>query len=208
MKDLLDEIQLSQNSLNQRLLQLLDTGLTKEQYRNYLSMQYHLTNGVQKHFLAVCAHETLRGKTALRKFLFKFSLEEEPHFQVAYNDILNLGMTPTECPLDVELWKLYFENLLKSKPFARIGAACILENVTAKSGALIDQLFSKADYISKKNTTFVTIHRHEELPHGDEVMSILEESHMTAEQKSDLLLGAKNGNTIFFRCFDWAINHK
>src|SRR5207247_567123 len=104
-------------------------GMTRPVYVRYLSFQHHLTNGVQRHFLAVAAHPTLAGRRKLRDFLYRFGLEEEPHFDVAKHDLEKMGETPLICPLDVRLWRAYFDDIVQTRPFVRLGATCVLENL-------------------------------------------------------------------------------
>ena len=66
-------------------------GLTEDMYVRYLSFQYHLTKGVQRAFFKVAGHPQLSGKNRLRQFLFKFALEEEPHYKVAEVDLERMG---------------------------------------------------------------------------------------------------------------------
>src|SRR5580700_6565557 len=75
--------------------------VTIEQYVRYLSMQYHLTKGVQRYFITAAGHSDLARRRKLRKFLFEFANEEELHFVVAGNDLHKLGKEPLPEPFDV-----------------------------------------------------------------------------------------------------------
>ena len=46
---------------------------------------------MQRHFLKVTAHPRLAHKNLLREFLFRFGLEEEPHYKVAEVDLQRMG---------------------------------------------------------------------------------------------------------------------
>jgi len=95
------------------------------------------------------------------------------------------------------------------KPFIRLGATCILENIAKKSNDLIDQLMSKADYLTKANTRFVVIHKHgENLPHGDQIIEAITEANPNEEQIKDLVHGAQVGSTMYLRMFYWVITGK
>src|SRR5690349_12937878 len=95
-------------------------GMTREIYVRYLSFQYHLTKGVQKHFLAIASHPRLSGRRSLRDFLYRFGLEEEPHFDIARHDLEGMGEVPLPCPLDVQLWWAYFDQIVVTRPFVRL----------------------------------------------------------------------------------------
>lgn len=104
---------------------------TLEQYVRYLSMQYHLTKGVQRYFITAAAHSDLARRKKLRTFLFNFANEEELHYLIAANDLRKLGRDPLPEPFDVSLWHAYFQRVVVDRPFIRLGAACILENISA-----------------------------------------------------------------------------
>ncbi len=186
-----------------------ETGLTREQYVRFLSMQYHLTKGVQRHFMIAASHPIMAQKRMLRQFLVNFANEEELHFDIAREDLLKMNEQPTDCPLDVTLWWSYFNSIIMEQPFIRLGATCILENIAKKSNDLIDQLMSKADYLTKANTRFVIIHKHgENLPHGDQIIEALEGARPNEEQLADLVKGAEIGKTMYLRMFYWVITGK
>ena len=129
--------------------------------------------GVQRDFLKVAGHPRLSGKAGLRSFLFKFGLEEEAHYKVAEIDLDRMGEKPLPCPLDVSLWWAYFDQIVEHRPFVRLGATCVLENLGAGAGALGHRLLDEAPFLNKGNTRFLTIHFHELLPHGDQIINAL-----------------------------------
>jgi predicted GNAT family N-acyltransferase len=121
-------IQVAQQEFRKLLLAMRETGgVTRERYVRYLSMQYHLTKEVQRPFMAIAAHPVLARRKKLRDFLYAFALEEEPHFAVAADDLDNLGEKPLPIPFDTELWWAYFNSAIGTRPFVRLGAACVLE---------------------------------------------------------------------------------
>jgi hypothetical protein len=180
-------------------------GLTREQYVRYLSFQYHLTKGVQRHFLKVAGHPRLARKNLLRDFLFKFGLEEEPHYKVAEVDLQRMGETPLPCPLDVSLWWAYFDQIVEARPFVRLGATCVLENLGGGAAALGHHLLDSAPFLNKSNTRFITIHFHEILPHGDQIVSALESAPLDAGDLHELIEGANIGSIIYLRLTMWAL---
>ncbi len=179
-------------------------GIDKEGYGRFLSFQFHLTQGVQRHFFSLAGHPDVGGTfDNLRKFLVRFAQEEEFHFIIAKDDLKNLGEELSPVPLDVLLWKAYFESCLEKNPFQRLGATCLLENVTGESKDLIKKLLS-ATYLTKQNTRFVEIHQHEKLPHGDEIIAALREAKLGAEQIKDLHKGLLYAEALYLRMLKWA----
>ena len=179
--------------------------MTEDVYVRYLSFQYHLTKGVQRHFLTLAAHPSLAGKRKLREFLFRFGLEEEPHFKVAESDLARLGHEPQPCPIDVSLWWAYFDRIVLERPFVRLGATCVLENLGAGAGALGHQLLDEAPYLDDRNTRFLQIHFHEALPHGDQIIAALRSVRLSEQDIADLIEGAHIGSIMYLRMADWAL---
>ncbi len=192
----------------QRMDALLTSGegLPKEKYVRYLSMQYHLTNGVQRPFMICASHPSLARRKPLREFLFKFALEEEPHYMVAKKDLENMGVEPLPIPAETEIWWAYFNSIIMDKPLIRLGATAVLENIGIKSHAVVDQLFAKANYLTKTNTVFFQIHKHgPNLNHGAEIFEALEEADLTEEMLADIIKGAKIGTKMYLDMADWAL---
>lgn len=180
-------------------------GLDLQRYQRFLSMQYHLTNGVQKHFFTAAAHPSMLHRKGLRKFLLQFADEEETHYMIAEKDLENLGLKPLDVNMDVRFWCSYFSSVVADRPFIRLGATCVLENIAVGQGDLIRKLVSDAGYLNPRNTRFLTIHQHEELPHGDQIYKALRDSQLGVEELSDLLLGANMGRVMYLRLFHWVL---
>ena len=196
----------AQSRLQELLLELESkNGLEKKCYEKYLRMQYHLTKGVQNHFYRIAGHDQLKNKKSLRSFLVSFADEEAPHYSIAEKDLKNLGCETGEVPLDVDLWWAYFDRAIESRPFLRLGATCVLENITNTSADIVKNLMVKAEYLSPKNTCFLTIHMHsEELPHGDQIIEALNSANLSETELKDLRQGAENGAFMFMRMINWA----
>ncbi len=180
-------------------------GLTLEQYVRYLSMQYHLTCNVQKHFFAIASHSSLSTKPRLREFLIAFGLEEEPHYQIAQKDIEHLSQELLPIPLDVKLWWAYFDSIINSRPFVRLGATCVLENLGPGGKDVVKRLLSNTEFITERTSRFIQIHLHEELPHGDQVVDALQKAQLSPEMLNDLKEGAQTGAILYLRMLDWAL---
>ncbi len=202
MKQVLAIVKQAQAAFRDMLLRMESNGgMTRERYTNFLSMQYHLTNGVQKHFYACASHHSLMHRKSLRKFLVNFADEEEPHYLIAEKDLENLDCRPGPCPVDVKLWWAYFDKVVMERPFVRLGATCILENISAGNGDIIKRLISNADFLTPRNTRFLVIHQHEDLPHGDQIVEALTAGKLDEQQVKDLEEGAEIAAKLYLRMF-------
>ncbi|GAB4229306.1 MAG: hypothetical protein Kow00121_58220 [Elainellaceae cyanobacterium] len=180
-------------------------GLKLEQYVRYLSMQFHLTRDVQRHFFAIASHSSLATKPKLREFLVSFGIEEELHYRIALKDLENLGQKPLPMPLDVKLWWNYFDSVIAVRPLVRLGATCILENLGSGGSDVVKRLLKNAPYINDRTARFITIHLHEELPHGEQVIEVLKRADLDFDQLSDLEEGANTGAILYLRMLDWVL---
>lgn len=198
-------IEEAQNVFEKLLLDHTSEGFTKDQYVRYLSMQYHLVRDVHRHFYSIAGHASLHENKNLRTFLITFANEEETHYRVAENDLKAIGMKPLNPPIEVYLWKAFFDSILQTRPFLRLGATCILENIAMKSDKTIERLMSGTSFLTKENSRFVQIHRHQDEAHGAEILSSLKESKLTKDEQNDLYEGSIIGANLFLRMFKWSI---
>ncbi|MBX3033954.1 MAG: hypothetical protein KF865_08515 [Bdellovibrionaceae bacterium] len=181
-------------------------GLTKERYARFLTMQYHLTKGVQKHFLQIAGHPKTAKKRELRKWLIGFAQEEEFHFEIAKSDLKEMGLEPGAFPLDTKLWWLYFDHLIQDRPFVRLGATCVLENISDGSAEVLDRMIRTSGYLTPKNLKFLTIHRHgPNLDHGDQVLKALEGANLSEEEMADVIEGARTATVMYMRFMHWIL---
>lgn len=188
-----------------RLDRLYDNGgLQLHHYIRYLSFQYHMIRDVQRVFLTIAGHPSLRGRKSLRDFLCHFAFEEEPHYALAAHDIRALGQEILPCPLDVSLWRTYFNALGQDRPFVRLGGTCVLENLGAAGGEVSRKLFAECGFVRPGNFTFFSVHYHETLPHGDQIYSALGSVALSEEELSDLVEGAAIAAVMYLRLVDWA----
>lgn len=191
--------------------QLLESALragpvTEEQYCRYLSMQYHLTRDVQTYFFAIAANAALAKRRKLRRFLCEFANEEELHYLVAGKDLAALGRKPLAEPFDVTLWHSYFRSVVTTRPFVRLGAAAILENLSAGAAREPSQRALSAPFMTRDNTKFLVLHQHETLPHGQQILDALDAESFEPAELSDLFLGARQGTVLYLRMARWAID--
>jgi hypothetical protein len=180
--------------------------VTIEQYTRYLSMQYHLTRGVQRYFFAAASHGDLARRRKLRKFLVDFANEEELHYVLAENDLRKLEFEPLPEPLDVALWHSYFEKVVSGRPFLRLGAACILETISAGVAAAPVKKALSAPFLTRENSRFLTLHQHEDLPHGQQIIEALAEAALEEHHLRDVLEGARKATVMYLRMADWALH--
>ncbi len=206
IKEVLAIVENAKTYFRSQLVKLSDEGgMTKEIYIRYLSFQYHLTKGVQRHFLKIAGHPSLSNKQTLREFLFRFAMEEEPHYRVAEVDLERMEEKPLPCPSDVSLWWAYFDKIVEERPFVRLGATCVLENLGAGAGNLGHELLENAPFLNRSNTRFLEIHFHEILPHGDQIIAALERVPLDQKNVADLKEGANIGAIMYLRLANWAI---
>jgi hypothetical protein len=206
VKSILTVVNTASNLLREKLEAIeANHGLTLEQYVRYLTMQFYLTKDVQRHFFAIASHASLFSKPKLREFLVAFGLEEESHYRIAYKDLENLGQVLLPMPIDVKLWWVYFDPIVLSRPFVRLGATCVLENLGAGSRDVTKRLLHKAPFVNERTSRFIEIHMHEELPHGKQVLAVLEQADLTPNQLADLEEGARTGALLYLRMVDWML---
>lgn len=184
---------------------LLDHPTTVDQYIRYLSFQYHLTKDVQRYFLAIAAHGDLARRRSLRGFLCDFANEEELHYLVAANDLSKLGIRPLPMPFDVELWHTYFSKVVVDRPFVRLGAAAILENISDGAAKEWVKKALQGSFLTRENTKFLVLHQHEVLPHGRQILEAIEKAQLEPRHFTDLNEGARKGTVLYLRMAEWAI---
>jgi hypothetical protein len=181
-------------------------GASMEQYKRYLTMQFHLTREVQTYFIAAAGHRDLARRRHLRKFLIEFANEEELHYLVAANDLAALGLEVGPMPFDVVLWHSYFKSIVSQRPFVRLGAACILENISGGEAREETNRALKAPFLNRANSKFLVLHQHETLPHGDQILDALDRADLSEAHLSDLAFGASAGTVIYLRMAEWALD--
>jgi hypothetical protein len=161
---------------------------------------------VQRYFFTAAAHPSLSRRKPLRSFLVGFANEEELHYLIAANDLAQMGLEPGPCPLDVELWHALFEKHTPTHPFRRLGAAAVLENMSSGEAKALVAAALSAPFLTKENTKFVAIHRHEALPHGDQVLDALSAARLDATELQDLVWGAQSATVMYLRMARWAVD--
>jgi hypothetical protein len=208
MQTLLDVIDLAQREF----AQLLDSAmrikpLDIRQYQRYLSMQYHLTRGVQAYFMCAAAHADFAGRKPLRRFLCDLANEEEEeqHCLVAAADLARMELPLLAEPLDVTLWHAHFRAVVADWPFLRLGAACVLENLSDGAARDATRTALRAPFLSAENTKFVMLHLHEVPPRGEQIVAALAAARLDEAQIEDLVTGAKQGMVLYLRMMEWVL---
>lgn len=184
---------------------LRDRPTTIDQYIRYLSFQYHLTRDEQRYFMAIAEHPDLARRRTLREFLSRFANAEELHCLVAANDLHKLGMRPLPMPFDVELWHHYFRTVGVDRPFVRLGAATILENISDGAAKEWVRKALVGEFLTRDNTRFLALHQHETLRHGDQILGAIEAGGLEPRHCRDLIEGARKGVVLYLRMAEWAI---
>lgn len=210
MKKAIEQVELAKQELRTRFLNAAkDGGLSKERYVRFLRAQFHLTKGVQRTFFAIAANSLMARKRSLRNWLINFAQEEESHFELAKADLKELGQEPGVCPLDVKLWWLYYESIVQERPFVRLGATCVLENIGNGSSDVIDGMIKESTFLNPKNLRFLIVHKHgPNLDHGNQIYEALEAAELSEEQLADVVEGTKTATTLYLRIFDWILSGK
>lgn len=195
------------NEFRQQILNsgIAKNGFTIDQYTRYLQMQYHLVKDVQKQFYQIASHPNIFPKNGFRNFLIEFGTEEGPHFRMAERDLKNLDYGIGESPLDVKLWWCYFDKVVQEKPLMRLGGTCILENIGSAVGDLVDAAISKTPFLNKGNTTFLVLHKHEVVNHGDLILDELEKANLSDDELVDVRGGLDECRPMVLRIFHWVL---
>jgi hypothetical protein len=206
MQTLLDVIDLAQREF----AQLLDSAMRVKpldirQYQRYLSMQYHLTRGVQACFMCAAAHADFARRKPLRRFLFDVANEEEQHYLVAAADLARMELPLLAEPLDVTLWHAHFRAVVNNWPFLRLGAACVLENLSGGAARDATRAVLRASFLSADNTRFMMLHSPEAQPHGGQIVAALAAANLDESQIEDLVTGAKQGMVLYLRMMEWVL---
>lgn len=200
------EIKLAQAAFASLLHGFLATRpVTEEIYQRYLSMQYHLTRGVQEYFIRAAAHADLCKMRRLRQFLLEFANEEELHYLVAAKDLESMGLRLLPEPFDVTLWHAYFHQIVGLHPFIRLGAAVVLESISSGQARPAVKRAMAAPFLGPRNTKFLVLHQHEVTLHGDQLLAALSDAPLSETHIGDLVLGAKRGTVMYLRMAETAL---
>ncbi|CAK0764135.1 Iron-containing redox enzyme family protein [Azospirillaceae bacterium] len=183
-----------------------ESGIAQSQYIRFLSMQYHLTKHAYWYFTVAASHASISRKKILRNFLIQFAREEELHYLVAGKDILSIGGEILSEPIDVTLWHAFFQKVVLERPFERLGAACVLENISGGQVKPQVKRLLSTPFLNRDNTRFIIIHQHEKIPHGEQILKIFKEIDMNAQELEDLNKGAEIGACLYLRMIDWSMS--
>ncbi len=175
-------------------------------YQRYLSMQYHLSKGIQRDFMLAAAHSDLNKRRTLRAFLVDFANERELHYLVAANDLHMLGLDLLPEPLDATLWHAYFDKVVSDRPFIRLGAACTVENISSGEAQPLAKAVLSAKFLNRDNTKFLALHDGEEEAYGAQALAVMEATNLREHHISDLVLGAKQGAVFYLRLMEWVLD--
>ena len=89
----------------------------------------------------------------------------------------------------------------------RLGATAVLENIGNYASPQIKQMLSNTNFINHSNTSFIQVHMHEELPHGDQILEALSQENFSDKHMSQLVEGARRARWLYSSTiFDWILN--
>ncbi|GBD49571.1 hypothetical protein [Methylopila sp. Yamaguchi] len=91
------------------------------------------------------------------------------------------------------------------RPFVRLGAATILENISAGAARPWVKRALTGSFLTRENTKFLVLHQHETLPHGDQIMEALATANLEERHLADLEEGASKGTVLYLRMAEWAL---
>ena len=174
-------------------------GLRLDPYVRYLSMHYHLTSEVEQHFLLVVSHPSLVRRRRLRNFLNERAIDKASHFDLVKNDLRNLAADPLKIPVDGELWRAYFTPVAQSRPFARLGAAAVLENLPIQGNSFGLNMIQGATFLDRRNTSFIEKFFHTGTPLVAPTLQALRSVRLQKSEVADCLEGAAKGAILYLR---------
>src|SRR3954463_15710231 len=177
----------------------------RDQYIRYLSFQYHLTRDVQVYLLAIAAHRDLARRRPLREFLYRIANEDELKYLVAAKDLATFGLAPLPISVDVELWHAYFRSVMHKRPFVRLGAPVLLENIGTGPARQWMQQALHGDFLDGSNTRFIVLRQHEDMAPGSQIMAALAEPATKPRHLTDLVEGARKATVLYLRMAEWAL---
>ncbi len=125
---------------------------------------------------------------------------------MAANDLLAFDRRPLPEPFDVTLWHSYFRGIVATQPLVRLGAAAILENLSAGVAREPARRALSAPFMTRDNTKFLVLHQHETNPHGEQILEALAAETFSAAELDELFLGARQGTILYLRMARWAVD--
>lgn len=168
-------------------------GLTEVRYGRLLSCLTHFTRDVQRHFYSLAGHQTFARRKELRAYLVQFADEEEWHWRIAQADLEALGQPLSPAPIEVDLWWAFFDKMVVERPFVRLGAAALLENlgncIPAEGTGVMDRPFLRPDTLR-----FYRIHHND--GHGEEILEAITHANPSTEEWQDVVRGAEVGRLL------------
>lgn len=177
-------------------------------YQKFLSAHYHLTRGVQKQFFRLSSSPRLARNHGLRQFFMRIAEPDQMHFVRAAEDLQALGMEALPEPLDVALWRSYFENSVDNRPFLRVGAALVLENAMTGAGRETAARLINGAFMTERNTGLLRLmHRGGPL-HAEPLIEALAMAELDETEVSDLIMGARQGTVLYLRILNWALERE
>ncbi|MFZ5784545.1 MAG: hypothetical protein ACOY4R_30490 [Pseudomonadota bacterium] len=205
----LDECILQAQSLLARLLATALEGraASRDQYARHLSFHYHLVKDVRDDLLAAAGHHDLARRSGLRDFLQRLANEEEMRYLVAAKDLAAMGRAPLPVNIDVELWHAYFRPLTRERPFIRLGAIALVENLVGGPAGPQMERTLQGSFLNGSNTRFVLQHWREGRTPGRDLLDALHGAALERRHVQDLVEGADKATVLYLRMVEWALEN-
>jgi len=173
----------------------VDAVTHRERLVRYLSVQYHLMRDVQRELFRIAAHPDLGIRRGLRDHLVARAGAEEFRFQEAADRVIGRGQSLVPAPLDVQLWHAYFDSLVDTRPFLRLGAACVLERIENEGIEPFRSMFGELPF-----------HAGYSKDAGRSLFQFLGGVELDPRQYQDLEEGAIHAATLYLRMLHWALH--
>lgn len=116
-----------------------------------------------------------------------------------------MGLSLLQEPLDVTLWHAHFRAVVDDWPYLRLGAGCVLENLSGGAAREPTRAALAAPFLTRENTRFVTLHLHETQPHGEQIVAALTASGPGDAELDDLATGARQATVLYLRMMEWVL---
>lgn len=174
-------------------------------YQRFLSAHYHLTRDIQKQFFHFSTSPKMARHTGLRQFFLYIPEPDDMHFACAASDLQAMDLETLPEPLDVALWRSYFDNSGDSRPFLRIGAALALENALTGKARNDAARALQGAFMTERNTSLLRLMHRGGALHGVPLMEALGAAELDAAEIADLVMGLRQGTVLYLRILNWTL---
>ena len=175
-------------------------------YHRFLSFHYHLSHAAYGAFVRVADCPRISELPRFRRFLKTFAASQKMHHTATAVDLRALGLSILPRTFDVALWHGSLDTVAEERPFVRIGAAVIMENLPDRIVGRELASARETDISQRENRDLLLVlHLLDTRGSGGRLLEALAEAPLTPQDLSELLLGAKLGTALYLRMIDWAL---